>query len=93
MDELTNRLYESLQEHCRFVTTPVAVKLAKEGDVTPQKARYPLAHVGNRLALCPGEIPSNCTHGRGGILKRLPDRCKLKRFYTLSGRTEDMLCN
>jgi len=54
MDELTNRLCESLREHCRFMTTPVAVKLAKEGDAEPPKARYPLAHVGNRMALCQG---------------------------------------
>lgn len=37
MDELTSKLYETLQEHGRYVTTPVAVKLAKEGEVTPRK--------------------------------------------------------
>ena len=54
MDELTSRLYETLQEHCRFVTTPVAVKLAKEGDVRRQKARYP---VPNLAALSEARIP------------------------------------
>lgn len=54
MDERTNRLREALEEHCRLVTTPVAVKLAKEGDAPPQKAKYPLEHVGNRVAVCQG---------------------------------------
>ena len=54
VDEQTNRLREALEEHCRLVTTPVAVKLAKEGDAPPQKAKYPLEHVRNRVAVCQG---------------------------------------
>lgn len=54
MDEISNKLYEVLQEHCRLATVPVAVKLAKKGDATPQKFRRPLAQVGKRLAVCQG---------------------------------------
>ena len=54
MDELTNRLRETLEEHCRLATTPVAIKLVKEGDAPKQKAKYPLEHVGTRMAVCQG---------------------------------------
>lgn len=58
MDEISNKLYEVLQEHCRLATVPVAVKLAKKGDATPQKFRRPLAQVGKRLAgLSEPQIP------------------------------------
>lgn len=54
MDERTNRLREAIEEHCRPATSPVAIRLAREGEAPPQKVRYPLKHVGNRLAVCQG---------------------------------------
>lgn len=54
MDELTNKLREALEEHCRLTTTPVAIKLVKEGDAPKQKAKYPLDHMGHRMAVCQG---------------------------------------
>jgi len=54
MDELTKALGEAIQEHCRLTTTPVAVKLAKEGDEPSGKAKYPMRHLGHRLAICQG---------------------------------------
>ena len=47
-------LLEALGKHCRLVTAPVAIKLAKKGDTPMEKTRYPLDHVGNRLAVCQG---------------------------------------
>ena len=54
MDELTNRLWETLGEHCRLATMPVAIKLVKEGEAPVQKAKYPLEHIGTRMAVCQG---------------------------------------
>ena len=65
MDELTNRLRETLEEHCRLATTPVAIKLVKEGDTPKQKAKYPLEHVGTRMAVCQGMTIASAS-GQGG---------------------------
>jgi uncharacterized protein (DUF169 family) len=48
------KLYEALEQYGRFPTLPVGVKLAKEGEEIPQKARYPLKDIGNRLSACQG---------------------------------------
>ena len=80
MDELTTRLYQTFQEHCRFITTPVAVRLAKEGDPTPQKARYPLAHIGNRVALCQGMTTAR-TLGWTMAFRKEDHACPLPRVF------------
>jgi uncharacterized protein (DUF169 family) len=54
MDEQISALRETLEEHCRLTTVPVAIKLVKEGDAPKQKAKYPLEHIGHRMALCQG---------------------------------------
>lgn len=54
MDDSTSRLFDALEKHCRFATTPVAIKLAKDGDMPPKKSKYPIDDVGNRLAVCQG---------------------------------------
>lgn len=54
VDNRVIRLQEAFQRHCRLPTTPVAVKLAGEGEAPPSKAKYPLEHVGNRMAVCQG---------------------------------------
>ena len=80
MDELTTRLYETLQEHCRFITTPVAVRLAKEGDATPKKTKYPLDHVGNRLAVCQGMTLAR-TLGWTMAFRKEDHACPLPRVF------------
>ena len=52
MEHLIDRLEEVLGKHCRLSTTPVAVRLAGKGELPPEKARFPLEHIGNRLAVC-----------------------------------------
>ncbi len=54
MDEKVSLLADALQSHGRFLTTPVAVKLAKANDTVPQKVKRPLEHIGNKLAVCQG---------------------------------------
>ncbi|MGE5841777.1 MAG: DUF169 domain-containing protein [Deltaproteobacteria bacterium] len=54
MDELTDRLRETLEDHCRPATMPVAIKLVKEGNAPLPKAKYPLDHAGHRMAVCQG---------------------------------------
>ncbi len=54
MDQETTKLAEALEKHCRFLTTPVAVKLAKQGESLPGKVKYPLKDLGNRLSVCQG---------------------------------------
>jgi len=54
MDKLTVRLYNTLTDHCRLLTTPVAVKLARPGTEAPAKAKSPQANLGHRLAICQG---------------------------------------
>jgi uncharacterized protein (DUF169 family) len=54
VDEKIKRLAEALEKHCRFTTTPVGVKVAGQGETPPEKARYPLNNLGNRLSLCQG---------------------------------------
>jgi uncharacterized protein (DUF169 family) len=54
MNEKLQRLLDTIETHCRLQTAPVAVKLAETGEKIPQKAKYPVAQVGNRLAVCQG---------------------------------------
>ncbi|MFO7784449.1 MAG: DUF169 domain-containing protein [Thermodesulfobacteriota bacterium] len=54
MDKKIDLLIEALDRHCRLATTPVAVKLAKKDDTPMEKTRYPVLHIGHRLAVCQG---------------------------------------
>lgn len=51
--EIIKRLTEDLDQMVRPATYPIAVKLLDNGDL-PQKARYPVKDLGERLALCQG---------------------------------------
>ena len=51
MDDQIHRPRQAFDKHCRLTTTPVAVKLADEGEAPPKKVRYPVAQVGHPLAL------------------------------------------
>ena len=54
MDDLTTRLRDALDKHCRLATSPVGVKLAKAGETAPDRMKHPVAHLGHRLAVCQG---------------------------------------
>jgi uncharacterized protein (DUF169 family) len=54
MSAITVRLYNALNQHGRFSTHPVGIKLAKEGEKISQRAKYPLKNMGTRLSLCQG---------------------------------------
>jgi len=54
MDDVTSRFFDAVAKHCRLITTPVGVKLVKEGEAAPRKMKYPMADLGNRLAVCQG---------------------------------------
>ena len=54
MDHATAKLCEAIAKHCRLITVPVGVRLAKEGDRAPTKIKFPMEHLGNRLAVCQG---------------------------------------
>ncbi len=54
MDEKSRQLLEAIHTLCRLVTVPVAVKLAKKGETPLEKTKYPMDHVGHRLAVCQG---------------------------------------
>lgn len=54
MDNVTAQLRSALERHCRLLTSPVGVKLAKGGESAPGKVRFPTVHVGHRLAVCQG---------------------------------------
>jgi uncharacterized protein (DUF169 family) len=55
VNDQTNRLFHGLEKHFRPATAPVGVRLVNEGETPqPAKIKYPLEHVGNKLALCQG---------------------------------------
>jgi len=80
VDERTGRLREAIERCCRPVTTPVAVKLARDGDEAPAKARYPLEHVGNRLAVCQGMTIAR-TMGWTMVFRDQDHACPLPRVF------------
>lgn len=80
MNEPLNRLYEAIETHCRLTTTPVAVKLARKGETCPQKVRYPLEHVGNRLAVCQG-MSITRTYGWAMAFRSRDHACPLPRIF------------
>ena len=80
MQELTHRLFEELEKHCRPATTPVAVKLAKEEASHPQKMKRPLTHIGNRLAVCQGMSIAR-TFGWPMVFTSEDHACPLPRVF------------
>jgi uncharacterized protein (DUF169 family) len=51
---ITNELCDVIDTHCRPHSLPVGIKLAKAGEKIPQKAKFPIDDIGNRLAVCQG---------------------------------------
>jgi len=44
----------AIEKKLRVTTMPVAIKLVKEAEVPPPKAKYPLKHFGYKIAVCQG---------------------------------------
>jgi uncharacterized protein (DUF169 family) len=54
MTDLSIRLREALKEYGGFPTLPVGIKMVKSDEKAPQKAKFPLRDIGNRIAVCQG---------------------------------------
>jgi uncharacterized protein (DUF169 family) len=80
MDPRTGKLSEALEKHCRLTTTPVAVKLAKEGETPPERTRYPLDQFGHRLAVCQGMTIAR-TYGWSMAFRKKDHACPLPRVF------------
>ncbi|MBN1105499.1 MAG: DUF169 domain-containing protein [Deltaproteobacteria bacterium] len=80
MDERIGKLGEVIQEHCRLLTTPVGIKLAKEGETPPQKTRYPVKNLGHRLAVCQG-VSAARTFGWTMAYGKEDHACPLPRVF------------
>lgn len=80
MENQIMRLQEAFQRHCRLATTPVAVKLVAGRQTPPVKAKYPLEHVGNRLAVCQGMTLARTT-GWVMAFGRRDHACPIPRVF------------
>jgi uncharacterized protein (DUF169 family) len=78
--EKTKKLAEALEKHCRFSTTPVAVRLAKQGETPPEKTRYPVKDLGNRLSVCQGMSIAR-TFGWSMAFRDEDHACPLPRIF------------
>jgi uncharacterized protein (DUF169 family) len=80
MDELTRRLEETIQEHCRLTTTAVAIKLTKEDEEPLKKAKRPMKDLGHRLAVCQGMSLAR-TIGWTTVFRNEDHACPLPRVF------------
>ena len=79
-DNQLMRLQDTLQRCCRLPTQPVAVKLARQGDKPPARTKYPLEHIGNRLAVCQGMNIAR-TMGRVLAFRKVDHACPFPRIF------------
>jgi len=80
MDEPTRDLAAALDECCRPLTAPVAVRLARPGELAPKKAKRPVAKLGKRLAVCQGMTLAR-TFGWTLAFGRDDHACPLPRVF------------
>jgi uncharacterized protein (DUF169 family) len=80
MSELPSTLHKALKTYGQFPTLPVGVKLAKENDKAPKKAKYPLSDIGNRIALCQGLTIAR-TIGWTMAFKKKDNACPLSTVF------------
>jgi len=80
MDERTARLNQAIAEGCRPTTAPVGIRLARPGEIPPPKTKYPLAHVGRRLAVCQGMTAAR-TLGWAMAFGAADHACPLPRVF------------
>ncbi len=70
----------ALEEYCKVSTMPVAVKLGKEGDRPPTKARRPLRDFGHRIAACQGMTIAR-TIGWTVVLRKEDHACPVASVF------------
>ncbi|MDF1552038.1 MAG: DUF169 domain-containing protein [Deferrisomatales bacterium] len=80
MDEQTQNLAAALEECCRTLTAPVAVRLARPGEATPQKAKVPTEKLNKRLAVCQGMTLAR-TFGWTMAFRKGDHGCPLPRVF------------
>lgn len=80
MDERTARLHQAIVEGCRPTTAPVAVRLARPGEKPPPKTKYPLEHIGHRIAVCQGMTAAR-TLGWALAFGEADHACPLPRVF------------
>lgn len=80
MQERIRKLTEALERCCRPQTSPVAVKLARDGDDPPPKARRPVDQLGQRLAVCQGLTIAR-TLGWSLVFGKDDHACPLPRVF------------
>jgi uncharacterized protein (DUF169 family) len=54
MEKNIEELSSALEKYLRIATMPVAIRLAKEAESLPPKAKYPLRDFGHKIAACQG---------------------------------------
>jgi uncharacterized protein (DUF169 family) len=54
MKKCIEDFFSALENDLRIATTPVAIRLVKEAENPPPKAKYPLKSLGHRIAVCQG---------------------------------------
>ncbi|GAB4281263.1 MAG: DUF169 domain-containing protein [Deferrisomatales bacterium] len=80
MDERTARFSEAVEKCCGPSTLPVAVKLAREGEAPPPKARRPAAQMHTRLSVCQGMTAAR-TLGWTLVFGREDHGCPLPKVF------------
>jgi uncharacterized protein (DUF169 family) len=54
MNKIIEDFFMTIEKQLKVATTPVAIKLVKEAESPPPKAKYPLKSFGHRIAVCQG---------------------------------------
>jgi uncharacterized protein (DUF169 family) len=54
MNKIIEDFFMTIEKQLKVTTTPVAIKLVKEAESPPAKAKYPLKSFGHRIAVCQG---------------------------------------
>ena len=54
MPDILIKLHEALKKYGNFPTFPVGIKMVRTDEEAPEKVRYPLRDIGNRMAVCQG---------------------------------------
>ncbi len=80
MDTATRELAAAVEECCRPLTAPVAVRFAGAGEVPPPRTCYPLEKFGKALAVCQGMTLAR-TFGWTVAFRREDHGCPLPRVF------------
>jgi uncharacterized protein (DUF169 family) len=80
MNKKIENLCSALEEYCKLSTMPVAVKLGKESESPPTKAKRPLRDFGHRIAACQGMTIAR-TIGWTIVLRKEDHACPLAPVF------------